>query len=500
MQKLEHIVSFTIEILLVIIVALITLISILHPRDNLISWQMCVGTILTVSLLITTYVVWTKRLIFKIGKWNDICFFAGIIIYTLFLYSISIVGRNAVFSFQDYANVYLAAEELADGVSSDVWNYFLIYPNNFKPTLYLGFLISASKNILKIQDPYYIILFFSVIQVPVAIFAARYLTGRTQEERRKNQCIVLLLFILLLPIIGNVQFFYSDAMSFCMAITSVSLFVYATEMLTSKARRKALLFAGLAGILLALGITIKITILIPVIAGGILICFYKREKYWWYVVWVALIFAIATYGIIELYANTYDIYRQSHDTANPIMSWVALGLRGDGSYSQNYDFVEAINMMSTKAEKEAYTSKFMSENAHYLWDLEHIFQKIQCNFASGNMGLKDAFYYGEDQNILWNLFSPWGKYYWRTSQINFSYLFAILTIYLLGSISNIISLIKAKALCKRMLWTDLSIIGIFIFLMLWEANNRQLYNQMPILLLGAIYHLQHIASGKRRFV
>lgn len=43
---------------------------------------------------------------------------------------------------------------------------------------------------------------------------------------------------------------------------------------------------------------------------------------------------------------------------------------------------------------------------------------------------------------------------------------------------------------------DLSLLGIILFLMVWEANNRQLYNQLPVIILGAVLNIRLLVSGK----
>ena len=49
---------------------------------------------------------------------------------------------------------------------------------------------------------------------------------------------------------------------------------------------------------------------------------------------------------------------------------------------------------------------------------------------------------------------------------------------------------------------QLAFVGTLLFLMLWEANSRQLYNQMPGLLLGSVlslaYFIDNISGKKRR--
>ena len=33
-------------------------------------------------------------------------------------------------------------------------------------------------------------------------------------------------------------------------------------------------------------------------------------------------------------------------------------------------------------------------------------------------------------------------------------------------------------------------LGVFLFMGLWEANNRQLYNQIPLVMLGLVLYLE----------
>lgn len=44
---------------------------------------------------------------------------------------------------------------------------------------------------------------------------------------------------------------------------------------------------------------------------------------------------------------------------------------------------------------------------------------------------------------------------------------------------------------------DLSLFGMALFLMVWEANNRQLYNQIPVIILGAVLNVRLLVSLRR---
>ena len=43
---------------------------------------------------------------------------------------------------------------------------------------------------------------------------------------------------------------------------------------------------------------------------------------------------------------------------------------------------------------------------------------------------------------------------------------------------------------------DLSLFGMALFLMIWEANNRQLYNQISVIILGAVLNIRLLVSLK----
>lgn len=41
---------------------------------------------------------------------------------------------------------------------------------------------------------------------------------------------------------------------------------------------------------------------------------------------------------------------------------------------------------------------------------------------------------------------------------------------------------------------DMTLLGIMIFLMIWEANNRQMYNQMPVIIVGSVMNIRLMIS------
>lgn len=125
-------------------------------------------------------------------------------------------------------------------------------------------------------------------------------------------------------------------------------------------------------------------------------------------------------------------------------------------------------------------------------------KKLCCNYADGYTGVDNFFYCDiDDETVLWDLLGAYGKYYWRTSQYCFCYIAVIYVAFLLGLLGCLKRLKRGEELPLMLMVCQLAFAGMFCFLMVWEANNRQLYNQMPYFILGAIMSMSLFASDVR---
>lgn len=471
---------------------LIITLSITSPQHNLFPWQMAAGTIAGTFFFLGAIWLW-DRIPYERLKKSTTIYAALLILYGLSLYIISCVGRNSPDSLVDYMQIWNAASELSEGRALTSGSYFLNYSNNIKPMLYLSVLFRIAKY-LRFNDPLYFVLFWSVCQVLAAAWGAGILSGNSKEERKKYRIPILLLFVCTLPVWANVQAFYTDSMSFMMGVVTLALVRLGLEAVSS---RKTFFIMILSGIVAGIGISIKVTVFIPLLAGLIVFCFCRPSlKNRSYII-TFFLSTIASLALTDLWAGSYELWNMAKETSDPAISWVALGLRGEGNYYDNRDFASYIHSLPTKKTKTEYTLEYIWENRNEFQNISHLIQKIRCNFASGHFGTKDFTYYSiKEHNPIWEIFSPWGKYYWRTSQLCFCYIFSLYSCYMLGAFSSIYHLLKRKELSAIKAIADLSLLGIIIFLMIWEANNRQLYNQLPMIILGALINARQLISLK----
>lgn len=483
-----------IYILQSLLLGAIVILSITSPQNNLFPWQMAVGTAVGAILLLCAFYFWDRlpcdRL--KNSSW---LYWALLILFGVLLYVLSFNGHNYVSSYQDYAEIWEAAAELSEGraLSPHSRFYFQTYANNIKPMLYLTALFRISRA-LRFQDPYFFILIPSVLQVLGAVWSVGILAGSFQQDQSRYRIPILFMFVCTLPIWANVQAFYTDSMSFMMGVFPLALICLSFK---TASRWKTVLLLALAGVSAGIGLTAKITVLIPFIAAFIVFCLWGSPRKRWIHIGVFIFCTVLTWKMTDLWAGHYEIWNMSKETSDPVINWIALGMKESGNYLDNADYATYTHTLPTKAEKTAYALQYISDNRGEFWNVSHLVKKIRCNFASGQFGSATySFFSYNEHNLIWELFSPWGKHYWRTSQLSFCFIFSIYVIYLLGALKTLWCLIGKRAISGVKVIADLSLLGIILFLMIWEANNRQLYNQIPSILLGAVLNAQLLCSHK----
>lgn len=407
--------------LMLILLGIMIVVSVTGPQHNLFAWQMVLGTVLGTIGLVFVFFLWEKYVPQKAACSGRV-YCILLVIFGISLYFVSCIGRNRPESLVDYGRIWQAASELSQGKNlSEEW-YFKIYANNIKPMLFLSVLFRIASH-FNMQDPFYFVLMISVLSVIGAVLGAGILIGNSTLEYRKYRIPVLLMFVFLLPVWANTQAFYTDSMSFCTGVVVLAGIKLSFEV-NSKARDALLIGSG---VLAAVGIAAKATVAIPLMAGLIALLFCGRSKKLFSRNIICFVLAmVMAHCFLNQWADTYEISRLAKETHEPVIGWIALGMKGNGSWSENREYIQYANELLSTADKVEYSKAYIWENRSDFYNVNHLIQKIRCNFASGNLGTKDYTYYALlPNNIIWELFSPWGSHYWRTSQLCFCYVFSL---------------------------------------------------------------------------
>ncbi len=481
--------------------------GVIIPPHNLLRTQMIPALIIMtagVFLLIFLIPSFSGKRENSGEKLFRILFLILITVFGIAIFVLNFKYRLIKASLQDYAVISANAECIAKGTALEVPDYYLIASNNFKPTLILALCYKLAY-LLGFSNPYVpTLLIFTAWTVVSVLITCLMIEGKNAWFYR---FLLLLGFLFMLPLYIQAGSFYTDSMTFGTAIITLFLMKKSVTAIKKDSKPvKPILLSVCAGFILAVGYGIKVTVLIPIIAGFMVFLFwmFTKEKANRKVFKTALqslapaILAFILFSIVfESYSLTFKEYRDAKKTEEPIVGYIALGLKGNGSFVENSDFGYAERYLANKEEKAEFSKQYIKENAHYFFEPDHILRKMNYNFSSGFLGASDfCSYPEEDGNLFYHLFDAWGNYYWRTSQYCYLYIHLLYAILLLGAVYGVYVTTKEKKIPCNLLLGNLTFLGLFIFLMIWEANNRQLYNQMPVLLFGAVSVIRSVRSHK----
>jgi len=391
-----------------------------------------------------------------------------LLLYGAALYVVSCVIRNE--PAQDYGSVYQLAYDYVYGEVQD-WFYLALWKNNFP----LFWLLTLGMRICKMTgstDPFYFLLFFNVLFV---LAAAACLYGIAQRETGRTLYAVLamLLFIGFLPVWGETGFLYTDSVS--MLFTVLPIWILGTDRLP---RGKY----WLAGAAWGLGTAVKATVLISLAA--VLICAVLKIRE--IRLRDALKLAAAAAGVLILAVGLrmlYPCYEMENQYDAPIEYWLALGCTGNGGYSENEGFALACLGQPDIRAKREYARQYLAEHLDEACSTTHITRKMCYNFASGNMGWAD--YNRDADNVGYQFFNDYGKYGGYMTMISTAWLYATLLLGI-GGQAALLCGGKNRNNTGFLFLPLLTVFGLFLFLMLWEANNRQLYNHIPWYVMTAV--------------
>ncbi len=470
-----------------IVIFLILLLCIPDTQNNLPPSRMVVLPLLW-CLCITAAALSATRLETSLS--NHRCLYiilAGL--YGLFLLILSLSSR--AIPDNDHAQVFQGALYFA-GLSGDIsWEYFARCYNNVFPTLVLSLFIRIGA-LLGIQTPYYFPVFMNVIQIMLVLYSLYKLSMRRKAFPCTFALLGFLLLFLVLPVAGHTQATYTDAMSIGFGIFGYYLFLSAEDKPGSLPQ---LLKYILSGICWGIGICVKATVAISLIALflSLLITWDKKR-----LLKSAGVLAIAC--IIFFSANFYtktlpcNDLRDSYGTPE-LSYWLGIGLKGNGGYVDNQDYSSTLNTIEGLENKENWSKKYILDNAYEFFHAEHLISKAKYNFANGDFGASNFMRETTRDNFIYQSLSTSGNYFWRYSMLNTSYFYFLLLMAAFGSLRLFFS---TQNNSPEKIVPFLTVFGLVLYLMLFEANNRQLYNHIPWFILTAQTGISALLSIRRK--
>lgn len=465
----------------------ILLLCIPDTQNNLPAGKMLVFPFCWLLVMICLYTC-GKHIEGILIKYSHVLLFGFLTLYGIMLYFISIQSR--AIPDNDHLNLYQGALYMA-GLSNEMnWEYFARWTNNTVPMLILSVILRTGKA-MGFQDPYYFAVIFNVIQVLCVLYCIFQIGLHYGKHKMTSAWLGTGMMAICLPILGHTQSLYTDAMSLSMGI----LGFYIWSMADAAEHRGGKYWGKniIAGIIWGLGMSIKATAAIPMVAVFLYLILFRKKKD---IIKFLSVLVSAVIIVVGTKMYTTDLpSEQLRDTyGTPTVTYfVGIGLKGNGGYTDNQEFMTALLSIYGMENKAEYSKQYIVNNAYEFINPEHIAAKAKYNFANGGLGASDFMRQTDNPNFIYECVSTFGKYFWRYCMINTSYFYYLLIMTAVTCIAGIVNRKNEEPnvyTCVPLL----SIFGIMLYVMLFEANNRQLYNHLPWILLAGLMGMVHICS------
>lgn len=395
----------------------------------------------------------------------------------------------------DFRWVMDTAKQISDTGSIELTNlnYFRMFPNNIP---ILGIVTIAMKIFFNNEIGAYVL---NILTVWASAFLGVVIAYKTKGEKLAFN--VILLMILCCPFYLNTPIIYTDTLSTIFPVLTLLLWILFKESKKKEKIKKQYIYWILMTISSVIGFLIKpvaAIVLIAIIIDTIVID--KKNIKFIIITIITFILINSTYNAIVTKFFIRDI--KHNDIVFPYTHWVMMGLNtpeaeggssiGWGAYSQEdsimtegqptYDEKVQNSMRVIKERLMNFGFKgylgFLKNKFIYVWEDPTFYVPAKIGWGTLN---KDSLPYkyilGEKSQ---QVFIPY---------TNIFYTMLILSI----TIEIIYDIIKNKNQDIRIM--GISMVGIAIFLLIWEARSRYIYFLIPIFcILGAngIYELSQI--------
>ena len=407
----------------------------------------------------------------------------------LLLYALLFYVQVGAYPARDWYNVYTGAYNytIAGIIEDPFLDYFYKFPNNMPITIVLQFLfrvfykfgvtnflaVGALFNVFCIGLTYLFVYLCcrELLGVPWAFLS-------------------LAVLALCVPLHCYISVFYTDTTTMLFAPLAFYLYLKAQKAQKSALRYGLIVFGGM---LLGFGMALKYSVVITAVALAIDMLLHKRFR-------LMLAALASTAAGFLLWSMLFNSFMYAHildknlaeDRATPLLSWVMMGLGGDGAHNPEDNYL--VWNEESKADKQAVTLRTLRQRLNDFGPfgyLQFLNAKGVRSFGSGTLGAEGM---PADspmrQTFLVECISPAGRFFSAASHVFQGYHVLLFSLIVAGAA------LALKRRDYRFTVPLVSIFGLYLFLLLWEAGHRYLVNYMGVFVTAAVFGLFQILQKR----
>ena len=416
---------------------------------------------------------------------NKIVNIIMIILYIIF--QIIIINCFLVKPTWDFGSVYLIARDYVTVKNATLGSsYLYMCDNNIPITLFfviifkIASLIGLKSHLLGVG------ITINVIIIDISLFYTYLLLDKMNKNIAKPFFIFCLFFS---PLVFYLPIFYTDTITLLFIVIPL---YYLYEYFFIKKNFHNIIISGL---FLGVGGVLKATVFIPFIAIIIYAILKRENGYKSFLAWMILLVLIPVMGN-RMITHTFFSKERLQEERIPINHYIMIGLENDGGFS------DSLYKLTTSTSGEENRKKIENERIQTrLEELKdnHGFlafynRKISYTWTDGTFfsyeKLRRKPYHKEYTKYV---LSDKGedRLYWALSNAKW---FILLLLMVVGTV---LKKYLRNDIRDFQFILNLSIIGLLLFLLIWETRSRYLVNYSPIFLINGYIGLNAIINYRK---
>ena len=174
-----------------------------------------------------------------------------------------------------------------------------------------------------------------------------------------------------------------------------------------------------------------------------------------------------------------------------------MGLKGNGIYNgEDYEFTRSFKDPDERRAAIKQEIKRRIAERGFIGMVELLTEKADITFGDGTYGLSDFLCFREKNTSVLHEYLVKGEKNYKTySNITTG---ALLAVYILIIAGGAYEVFSTESKTRELLVPRLALLGLFIFLLCWEARWRYFSNYIPIIFLSAVIALGGISTAIER--
>lgn len=372
--------------------------------------------------------------------------------------------------------------------------YLYEYPNNIAITVIFVILFKISS-IFNLTDYLTIVTLFNSIIVGLSGILMYSISKKMFGNKKALMLLIILLFST--PLYLYCAIYYTDTLSMFMMLLIAYMYIIIKNIKPEKKAKKIIGYISL-GVIITIGMKIKLTTFFVVIAYIVYLIFTNKMKE----CWKAIIPVIAGFTVLMLVYNigvnkfVLENTELSKETKQPIEQWLYMGLIGNGGFNQEtYDIMNQYNTIEGKKIVLREKIKETLQNYNCNTFIKHLNEKLKYAWTDGTYlapeKLRREPVHQTDLHELLLASGKNVKYYKYIPQVMHM---SMLIFILIG----VINIIRKKNFENKNIIFYITMLGFILFLLIWENRSRYILTGIPVFMIAMLEGIEQISKTKNK--